>query len=223
LVIPLKHAVIVGANNVSIEVARMLADKYEVRIVDSNEDACNKAYKTLKSAAMVYKGDPSDENVLNEVGVDRAELFLALSEDDKLNFDACRVAKRRGVPLIIARVNNRDMEDSFRELGVAIVNVESLVSDNIKNLVLSDVARVLTVDQSTNLAFAIVRIGENSPMVNRQIGYLVENYDITIPYVITAGGAIKPGNDYIIESGIELVIVGTLSNVERFINEVSTE
>ncbi|MCG2866081.1 MAG: NAD-binding protein [Vulcanisaeta sp.] len=221
--IPLKHAVIVGANNVSIEVARMLADKYEVRIVDSNEDACNKAYKTLKSAAMVYKGDPSDENVLNEVGVDRAELFLALSEDDKLNFDACRVAKRRGVPLIIARVNNRDMEDSFRELGVAIVNVESLVSDNIKNLVLSDVARVLTVDQSTNLAFAIVRIGENSPMVNRQIGYLVENYDITIPYVITAGGAIKPGNDYIIESGIELVIVGTLSNVERFINEVSTE
>ncbi len=223
MVIPLKHAVIVGANNVSIEVARMLADKYEVRIVDSNEDACNKAYKTLKSAAMVYKGDPSDENVLNEVGVDRAELFLALSEDDKLNFDACRVAKRRGVPLIIARVNNRDMEDSFRELGVAIVNVESLVSDNIKNLVLSDVARVLTVDQSTNLAFAIVRIGENSPMVNRQIGYLVENYDITIPYVITAGGAIKPGNDYIIESGIELVIVGTLSNVERFINEVSTE
>jgi trk system potassium uptake protein TrkA len=222
-VIPLKHAVIVGANNVSIEVARMLADKYEVRIVDSNEDACNKAYKTLKSAAMVYKGDPSDENVLNEVGVDRAELFLALSEDDKLNFDACRVAKRRGVPLIIARVNNRDMEDSFRELGVAIVNVESLVSDNIKNLVLSDVVRVLTVDQSTNLAFAIVRIGENSPMVNRQIGYLVENYDITIPYVITAGGAIKPGNDYIIESGIELVIVGTLSNVERFINEVSTE
>ncbi|MFP3160182.1 MAG: NAD-binding protein [Vulcanisaeta sp.] len=221
--IPLKHAVIVGANNVSIEVARMLADKYEVRIVDSNEDACNKAYKTLKSAAMVYKGDPSDENVLNEVGVDRAELFLALSEDDKLNFDACRVAKRRGVPLIIARVNNRDMEDSFRELGVAIVNVESLVSDNIKNLVLSDVVRVLTVDQSTNLAFAIVRIGENSPMVNRQIGYLVENYDITIPYVITAGGAIKPGNDYIIESGIELVIVGTLSNVERFINEVSTE
>ena len=223
MVIPLKRAVIVGANNVSIEVARMLADKYEVRIVDSNEDACNKAYKTLKSAAMVYKGDPSDENVLNEVGVDRAELFLALSEDDKLNFDACRVAKRRGVPLIIARVNNRDMEDSFRELGVAIVNVESLVSDNIKNLVLSDVARVLTVDQSTNLAFAIVRIGENSPMVNRQIGYLVENYDITIPYVITAGGAIKPGNDYIIESSIELVIVGTLSNVERFINEVSTE
>ena len=223
MVIPLKHAVIVGANNVSIEVARMLADKYEVRIVDSNEDACNKAYKTLKSAAMVYKGDPSDENVLNEVGVDRAELFLALSEDDKLNFDACRVAKRRGVPLIIARVNNRDMEDSFRELGVAIINVESLVSDNIKNLVLSDVARVLTVDQSTNLAFAIVRIGENSPMVNRQIGYLVENYDITIPYVITAGGAIKPGNDYIIESGIELVIVGTLSNVERFIDEVSTE
>ena len=223
MVIPLKRAVIVGANNVSIEVARMLADKYEVRIVDSNEDACNKAYKTLKSAAMVYKGDPSDENVLNEVGVDRAELFLALSEDDKLNFDACRVAKGRGVPLIIARVNNRDMEDSFRELGVAIVNVESLVSDNIKSLVLSDVVRVLTVDQSTNLAFAIVRIGENSPMVNRQIGYLIENYDITIPYVITAGGVIKPGNDYIIESGIELVIVGTLSNVERFINEVSTE
>ncbi|PVU71664.1 TrkA family potassium uptake protein [Vulcanisaeta sp. SCGC AB-777_J10] len=219
----MKRAVIVGANNVSIEVARMLADKYEVRIVDSNEDACNKAYKTLKSVAMVYKGDPSDESVLNEVGVDRAELFLALSEDDKLNFDACRVAKRRGVPLIIARVNNRDMEDSFRELGVAIVNVESLVSDNIKSLVLSDVVRVLTVDQSTNLAFAIVRIGENSPMVNRQIGYLVENYDITIPYVITAGGAIKPGNDYIIESSIELVIVGTLSNVERFINEVSTE
>lgn len=100
----MKLAIIVGANNVSINVAKALMDRYEVVIVDSNDEACSRAFKILKSSALVYRGDPGSEDVLSEVGIDKAEVFLALSDNDELNYKACNIARGKGVPLVIARL-----------------------------------------------------------------------------------------------------------------------
>ncbi len=217
----MKLAIIVGANNVSIEVARALADKYEVAIIDSDGKACERAYKALKSLAMVYKGDPSSVDALSEVGIDRAELLLALSESDDVNYNVCRIAKERGVPVIIARVNNKDREDLFRELGVtAVINVESLVSERIKSLALSGDVRVLYTDPQTDITIMIMRVRDDSPIIGRQVNYLVENYDVSIPYIVTTSGVMRPGGDHVIEGGVELVIVGTSKNIEKLISEV---
>ncbi len=52
----MKLAIIVGANNVSVNVAKALMDKYDVVIVDSNDEACSRTFKMLKSSALVYRG-----------------------------------------------------------------------------------------------------------------------------------------------------------------------
>ena len=205
----------------SISVAKILMDKYDVVIVDSNDEACSRAFKTLKSSALVYRGDPSSEDVLNEVGIDKAELFLALSNNDELNYKACSIARGKGVPLVIARVNNRDNVDLFRELNVNTINVEDLVSKSIETLIMSDVAKSLFTDPSINLTFAVVRVNTDSQLIGKHINEVSDNYGITIPYVVTSNGVIKPSSDYVIESNDELVIVGPSDNVNKLINELS--
>ncbi len=219
----MRIAIIVGANNVSVSVAKLLSDRYEVVIVDKSDEACARAFKALKSSAMVYKGDPSSVDVLNEVGIDKAELFLALSDDDDLNYKACSIAKEKGVPIIIARVNNKDHEDLFKELNItSTVNVEDIVSNNIRNAILSDTTKVLFTDPTTNISFAIIKIGGDSSIVGKQINYLIDNYNVAIPYIITSNGIIKPGNDYVIEGDNEIVVVGPSESIDKFIKEVSS-
>ena len=205
----------------SISVAKILMDKYDVVIVDSNDEACSRAFKMLKSSALIYRGDPSSEDVLNEVGIDKAELFLALSDNDELNYKACSIARGKGVPLVIARVNNRDNVDLFRELNVNTINVEDLVSKSIETLIMSDVAKSLFTDPSINLTFAVVRVNTDSQLIGKHINEVSDNYGITIPYVVTSNGVIKPSSDYVIESNDELVIVGPSDNVNKLINELS--
>ncbi len=220
----MRIAIIIGANNVSINVAKTLMDKYEVMIVDSNDDACSRAFKALKSSALVYRGDPSSEDVLNEVGIDKAELFLALSDNDELNYKACSIAKGKGVPLIIARVNNKDNEDLFKELNISMtISVEDLITKNVESLIMKGLTRALFTDTSTNLTFTIVRVSGDSQLIGKSISYIVNNYGVAIPYIITLNGLIKPSNDYVIEGDNELVIVGSLEDVNRLINDLSSK
>ncbi|MGC8606494.1 MAG: potassium channel family protein [Vulcanisaeta sp.] len=220
----MRIAIIIGANNVSINVAKTLMDKYEVMIVDSNDDACSRAFKALKSSALVYRGDPSSEDVLNEVGIDKAELFLALSDNDELNYKACSIAKGKGVPLIIARVNNKDNEDLFKELNISMtISVEDLITKNVESLIMKGLTRALFTDTSTNLTFTIVRVSGDSQLIGKSISYIVNNYDVAIPYIITLNGLIKPSNDYVIEGDNELVIVGSLEDVNKLINDLSSK
>mgnify|MGYP001772658529 CR=1 FL=1 len=216
----MKLAIIIGANNVSINVAKALVDMYDVVIVDANDEACSRAFKALKSSAMVYRGDPTSEDVLNEVGIDKAELFLALSDNDELNYKACSIARGKGVPLIIARVNNRDNADLFRELNVNTVMVEDLVSNNVETLIVGGNIRSQFIDSSTNIKFAIVRVNADSKLIGKSINEVVDGYGVSIPYVITSNGITKPSSDYVIEGNDELVIVGPSENVDKLISEL---
>ncbi|GAB6945689.1 potassium channel family protein [Vulcanisaeta sp. JCM 14467] len=216
----MRLAIIIGANNVGINVAKTLMDRYDVVIVDSNDEACSRAFKTLKSSALVYRGDPTSEDVLNEVGIDKAELFLALSDNDELNYRACSIARGKGVPLIIARVNNRDNVDLFRELNVNAIIVEDLVSNNVSTLIMGSNVRSQFTDPSTNLKFAIVRVNTDSQLIGKSINDVIDNYGVSIPYVITSNGITKSSNDHVIESNDELVIVGPSEDVDKLISEL---
>ncbi len=216
----LKLAIIVGANNVSINVAKKLMDRYDVVIVDSNDEACSRAFKVLKSTALVYRGDPTSEDVLNEVGIDKAEILMTLSENDELNYKVCSIARGKGVPLIIARVNNRDNVDLFRELNVNAVVVEDLILNNIETLIISDNVKSQFTDPSINLKFAVIKINTDSRLIGKTIGELIDNYGIAVPYVVTSNGVMKPSNDYVVEGNDELVIVGPSENVDKFISEL---
>ncbi len=220
----MRIAIIIGANNIGINVAKTLMDKYETVIVDSNDEACSRAFKALKSSALVYRGDPGSEDVLSEVGIDKAELFLALSDDDELNHRACSIAVGKGVPIIIARVNNKSNEDLFKELNItSIINVEDLVINTIESMLTRKVAKSMFTDPLTNLSFVIIRINENSQIIGKQISYVINNYEVAVPYVITSGRIIKPGDDYVIEGNDELVIVGPSASINKLISELLTE
>jgi trk system potassium uptake protein TrkA len=56
---------------------------------------------------------------MDEIGTERADLVVAVTGDDDDNLVICQVAKARyQVPFTVARVNNPDNEQLFRDLGI---------------------------------------------------------------------------------------------------------
>ncbi|WP_069807335.1 potassium channel family protein [Vulcanisaeta thermophila] len=215
----MKNVIVVGANDLGIEVSKeLIALGYEVTIVDQSNELCSKAYKILKSSASIYRGDPTNPDVLTEVGIDKAEVLLALLDSDDDNYKVCSIGRERGVPIIMAKVSSRDKEDLFKELNVKVINTSAVLATQIVNAVTQSFK--FYEDPDNNIKFAIINVPSESPLLGKRISEVVSDYDVAIPYVITGGKPTKVSEDTVIEGGAVLVVVGEPERVDALIRSI---
>ncbi|RMF90769.1 MAG: hypothetical protein D6733_02975 [Methanobacteriota archaeon] len=83
----------------------------------------------------VVQGDASDEEVLLKAGIREADMVIAVTADDKTNYEVAGIAKRYGVKNIIARVENPENVGRFEELKIsATLCPTTLVANYIRTL-----------------------------------------------------------------------------------------
>ena len=110
--------VIVGCGRVG----AMLAESYDaaghqVVILDITTRAFGRLAGTFKGSAV--RGDGTDEDVLRRVGVEGADIFLALTEGDNRNVMAAQVAAEAlHAKRVIAKINDPVRAAAYAELGV---------------------------------------------------------------------------------------------------------
>jgi trk system potassium uptake protein len=69
----------------------------------------------------VVRGDACEARTMEEVGVNRADVVIAVTGEDDDNLVICQMAKKRfNVTRTIARVNNPKHEPLFQRLGIDI-------------------------------------------------------------------------------------------------------
>ena len=108
--------IIIGGGRTGKELAAQLPDSL---IIEKNPEKREKL-EGLKGVEVVI-GDGCDEDLLNRVGLKDASTFIAVTGDDDVNYRAARIAKRYGVPRIIARVEDPEDRARFQDLGVDYV------------------------------------------------------------------------------------------------------
>ncbi|MDD4954059.1 MAG: NAD-binding protein, partial [Candidatus Omnitrophica bacterium] len=114
------NILIVGAGKVGYFLAkRLITSKHTVCIVEKDKNICETIAKELE--ALIINGDGCDPRILEEAGIERADVMAAVTGDDEDNLIICQVAKERfSVNRTVGRVNNPDNEHTFSELGVDV-------------------------------------------------------------------------------------------------------
>ena len=112
--------IIIGGGRTGKELAAQLPDSV---IIEKNPEkgARLKALKVAVAGVEVVIGDGCDEDLLKRVGLKDATTFISVTGDDDVNYRAARIAKRYGVPRIIARVEDPEDRARFQDLGVDYV------------------------------------------------------------------------------------------------------
>ena len=127
------YTVIVGAGKVGYGLYQDLKKEgHEVLIIENDTEKYEELEKDIGEE--ILNGDGCEVSVQTTAGVDRAEMFVAVTGEDEDNLAACQLAKERfAVPQVISRVNSPKNEHIFSKLGInCTVDVVSLILKNIK-------------------------------------------------------------------------------------------
>lgn len=103
---------------------RLCAEQHDVVLVDLDAKALEQVEAQMDLLTLC--GNAADPRVLEEAGIARADLVVALTDHESVNILACSLAHIAGVPRKVARVSNNAYtrkEGSFdlRQLGIDLV------------------------------------------------------------------------------------------------------
>ena len=168
--------VIVGAGAVGTYLAERLSlEGQDVVIIESTQSRVAELQASLD--AMVVFGNGSSPATLVEAEVEKAELLIAVSDNDGANVLACHLAHEMGVPRTVARVEDPGLRDGLSKLGVDVViepreNAAQEVVDLIRGGGVSEIIEF----GNGGLVLLGGRVTADAPLVGRKLSELREEY-----------------------------------------------
>jgi trk/ktr system potassium uptake protein len=115
---PLSRVFIVGGRQLGITLAEQLEEQgVSVKLFEKDTRRCEKISGILEKSVVIH-GDGSDQATLQEENVEGAGAFLALTADDEVNIIASMLARRLGVPKVVALINRLSYLPMAQRLGV---------------------------------------------------------------------------------------------------------
>jgi trk system potassium uptake protein TrkA len=127
------YIIIVGGGSIGYHLCKeLLKSGHEVLVLDKDQAKCEKFEDDLGSVCM--RGDGCEVSALSEAGTGRADVFIAVTNEDEDNLVSCQVAKHKfNVPRTIARVSNPENEIIFKKLGIdCTIAVTNLIMKHIE-------------------------------------------------------------------------------------------
>ena len=105
--------VIVGAGEVGYHLADILSrEEHRVSVVDSDTGQARRLMEALDVQVIV--GDGTRVEVLSNAGASKADLVVAVTQDDNVNMLACTLAKSLGAKRIILRLKDITRLEGYR-------------------------------------------------------------------------------------------------------------
>lgn len=101
------YVLIIGGGRTGSHLASLLsAQGYEVRVIEHRPNVLANLHREIPTE-LIYEGDGTDPQVLEAMGVDRANVLAAVTSEDADNLVAASLARHHyGVKRVIGRVNN---------------------------------------------------------------------------------------------------------------------
>ena len=213
------YIVIVGAGKVGYFLAqRLCLNKHTVSIVEKDKQLCEETAKELE--ALVVNGDGCDPHILEEAGINRADVVAAVTGDDEDNLIICQLAKEIfKVKRAVGRVNNPDNEHTFAELGVDVpVDSTKIIAKIIEEEVsFSDFVNLMSFKRG-KLAIVRIDLPNDSPVINKQIQDIQLPTDSVLVSIVRGEEVIVPKGNTILQPGDDIIALTVVGNEPQLLN-----
>jgi trk system potassium uptake protein TrkA len=196
--------VIAGGGRTGAQLANLLISQdHEVRVVENRKEVLERIHHELPTEAII-EGDPLEMLVLEQAGIQRADVMAACTTVDEVNLTLCYMARKQySVRRTIARVNNpRDawlFDDKFH-VDVAVNQAELLASLIQEEMSLGDMITLLKLRRGNYML-----VEEKIPEGAGAIGIAIK--DLTLPEHCVIAAIIRKG-EVMIPRGITTFLAG---------------
>jgi trk system potassium uptake protein TrkA len=213
------HILIVGAGKVGYFLAkRLVASRHTVGIVEKDKNICDEVAKELE--ALVINGDGCDPRILQEAGVERADVLAAVTGEDEDNLVICQLAKERfNVRRTVGRVNNPDNEYTFTELGIDVpVDSTKIIAKIIEEEAsFSDFVNLMSFKRG-KLAIVRVDLPSDSPVINKEVKDIELPPDSVLVSIVRGEEVIVPKGNTVLKPGDDIIALTLIGNEPQLLN-----
>ena len=124
------NIMILGGGKIGRKAARLLEDKINVKLIESNSDKTIELADYLRKT-LVIQGDGRDIDLLAQEAIIDMDAFVSVTADAETNIITCLMAKHLGVSKTIAQVDNVDYVPLTQTIGLDSLINKKLIAANI--------------------------------------------------------------------------------------------
>lgn len=129
--VKVRNVMIIGGTEIGLKAAQLLENNYNVVIIEKDKHICKRLASELTSA-LVIKGDPSNMELLKEEGLERMDVFIAVTPNSETNIITSLLAEESGIVKTIALVDNVDYTHISQNIGVdTLINKKLIAANNV--------------------------------------------------------------------------------------------
>lgn len=214
--IAINNVIIMGGSRIAMLAAELLADDYNVKILESDKNRAEKVKERMQSKVMVITGDGRDVDLLHEEGIEDTDAYIALTGNSETNILSCLAAKRFHVQRSVAEVENNDYISLAENLDIGtVVNKKLITAGHIYQMMLdADVTNMKCLTfADADVAEFIAK--EHSKITQRPIK------ELKLPEKVGIGGLIRGEEGIIvygdtqIQAGDRVVVFCHSSNLQK--------
>ncbi len=197
--------IIAGAGEVGTHLAKLLTrENFDISLMDENPlrlEGLDTDYDILTKV-----GSPVSLRDLREIGVEDADLFVAVTPEENKNMTACLIANKMGAKKTLARIDNYEYlqaenKQFFKELGLNhLIYPEVLAAQEIVESLKTNWMRSHLLLGNDTIHLCVVKVRDNAAIVNKRFS---DGYFNHTRYRIVA---IKRGSETIIPGGADTLL-----------------
>ena len=218
------NIIIVGCGKVGTCIlSSLLEEGHEIVAVDSSPNVIGEIANTFD--CMCVCGSGTDCDVLEEAGVNRAELLVAATGSDELNMLTCYLAKGMGVSNTVARIrnpeyNHRNLEFLRQQLDISLViNPDRLAALELYQIL--ELPAATKVESFANRGFLMMELPlrEESQLCGEPLMELRKRFkrNFLLCAVRRGEAAMIPDGSFVPQPGDRIVLAAEPSELQKLL------
>ncbi len=214
----IERVIIFGGSSIARNLAHNLeADDaiINIKIIDENANSARLLAKEL-NRTVVINGKMLNDSILEEAAINRADVAIALTENDKDNFLISLLAHNKGSSSVISLVNSLNSINLWKNVGENILVHRASVT----------ISGLLRDIRSNHIEFAqslgsgkgeiwVVEVDENSKVYEHKISSLRLSSGIKIGAILRDNRIIYPKPNELIHLGDKLIVYTNSNQIRR--------
>ncbi len=178
----------------------LLSQGHEVLMLEKNGARAQSLTEELGQA--ILRGDACEARTMEEAGVRRADVVIAVTGEDEDNLVICQMAKKRfNVGRTIARLNNPKHEVLFQKLGIDVtVSPTKAILSLIEAELPGPHFVLLMTLKKAGLDIVEMKIPDLSPVVGKQLNQINLPRKSTLALIIRGEEQVFPTGDTVLQA-----------------------
>ena len=126
----IKNVMIIGGGRIGYYLSKLLSDTgRNIKLIEQNDARCHNLADMLDDVTVVH-GDGTDQDLLDEQGLDRQDALVSLTGIDEENIIVSMYAESKGINKVITKVN-RHSYSILNDIGLETVVSPQIVAGNL--------------------------------------------------------------------------------------------